>query len=396
MALNPIRAFLKLEAASGILLCLAALLAIFLDNSPWASFYRAWQQMSIELQLGQWSLQTSVLFCVNEGLMTFFFLLVGLELKREFLMGAFAELRQIMLPGVAALGGMIVPAIIFVIVNGSNTVGLKGWAVPVATDIAFALGVLTLFGKRVPLGLKLFLMALAIFDDVGAIIIIAVFNTQAFSWLFFLFVAVIVGSLWLLNRLSVTRLLPYLLLGFLLWWCLLKSGIHPVIAGVLLAVFIPIRERSSPLQRLENGLHPWVAYLVMPWFALLNAGLPLYGMQLADLMNTVTLGIILGLFLGKQLGVFGSAFAMIKWGKASLPHNTSWLELYGVALLCGIGFTMSLFLGTLAFEKGFSAYLIKVRLGVLTGSLLSSVFGALVLHVAFKIKRIGALERRKD
>lgn len=375
MAFKAIKAFLNLEALSGIILCLTALSAIILANSPFNVFYQTLQHPSL-------------LFAVNEGLMTLFFLLVGLELKREFLTGTLRETKKIIFPAVSALGGMIVPAIFYIIINKSNTAGLKGWAIPVATDIAFALGVLSLLGKRVPLELKLFLMALAIFDDVGAIIIIAIFNTQTLSSLFLCLAICIIVCLWWLNRISVLRLFPYFLLGFLLWLCLLKTGIHPTIAGVLLAFFIPLRKRVNPLQRLEQKLHTMVAYFVMPLFAFMNAGLSFVGVPFSELWDTVTIGIILGLFLGKQLGVFGFAWMMIKFRLASLPDKSSWLELYGVAVLCGIGFTMSLFLGTLTFENSFPAYLIKVRLGVLTGSLLSSVFGAILLHIAFRIKRI--------
>ncbi len=382
--------FLKLEAASGIILCLTAFIAILLANSSKAPYYQALQQFSVEFQWNQWSSHTSLLFCVNDGLMALFFLLIGLELKREFLIGTLTNAKQILLPGMAALGGMIVPAIIYMLVNRSNTVGLQGWAVPVATDIAFALAVLSLWGKKVPIALKLFLMTLAIFDDVGAIMIIAVFNTHALSGLFLLFSMVILMGLWLLNRFGEQRLFPYLFSGFLLWVFLLKSGIHPTLAGILLALFIPVRERLAPLQRLERGLHPWVAYFVMPLFAFMNAGLSFHGLQMSDWLDTVTLGIVLGLVLGKQMGVFGLAWAMIKWRLASLPEKTSWLAVYGVALLGGIGFTMSLFLGTLAFENDFPNYLMKVRLGVLTGSLLSGILGAIVLHIAFKTKRIRA------
>ncbi|HSW69510.1 MAG TPA: Na+/H+ antiporter NhaA [Gammaproteobacteria bacterium] len=384
MPLNPIKAFLKREAASGVFLFLAALTAIILDNSPAALFYQSLQKLTVNIQFSSWNPTISLVSGINEGLMTLFFLLVGLELKREFFMGTLVQVKQIILPGIAAAGGMIIPALIFMGINWTNSIGLQGWAIPVATDIAFALGVLSLFGRKVPVGLKLFLMTLAIFDDLGAIIIIAIFNTQNLSGIFFLASIVILASVWLLNYCNVTKLFPYLFLGFLLWFSLLKTGIHPTIAGVLLALFIPVRERSNPLQRLQNNLHGFVAYFVMPLFAFMNAGISFSGMKFSDLLDPVTAGIILGLFIGKQLGVFGFAFAMIKYSKASLPNNTSWVQLYGVSLLCGIGFTMSLFLGTLAFETHFPDYLTKVRLGVLTGSLLSGILGALVLHKKLK------------
>ncbi len=373
MLINPLRTFFKLEAASGLLLFLTALIALLLANSPFALFYQ---------QLQQW-----LQFPINEGLMTLFFLLVGLELKREFLQGGLGELKQMMLPMVAGLGGMIVPALIYVLVNHATPIGLKGWGIPVATDIAFALGVLSLFGKKVPAGLKLFLMTLAIFDDIGAVLIIAFFNTQALSPVFLMLALLIVANLGMLNRLRVLRLLPYIVLGGLLWFCLLKSGVHPTLAGIVLAFFIPMQKQSSPLHRLENNLHPWVAYGVMPLFSLLNAGLSFQGITWSHLFDSVTLGIILGLFLGKQVGVFIVARLFIHWKRISLPAQTSWLALYGVALLCGIGFTMSLFLGTLAFAGDFPAYMPKVRLGVLTGSLLSGLVGAAVLQIALSPKR---------
>jgi NhaA family Na+:H+ antiporter len=367
-----IRAFLKLESASGIILCAAALLALILDNSPWAHWYE---------------MRAPLLFWVNEGFMTFFFLLVGLELKREFLMGELAGLKKVLLPSIAALGGMLVPALLYLSLNSSDLAAIKGWAIPVATDIAFALGVLSLFGKRVPLGLKLFLMALAIFDDVGAIIIITLFHTRSLAYVPLFSAGIILLALGLLNILRVTSLWLYLLLGFLLWVCVLYSGVHATIAGVLLAFFIPLQESACPLRRLESILHPWVAYLIMPLFAFLNAGLSFQHVPFSNLIDTISLGIVLGLVIGKQVGVFGFSWAMIKLGWARLPDHTTWLEFYGVAVLCGIGFTMSLFLGTLAFESDGLIYLFKIRLGVLLGSVLSGVMGAIILYIAFTAKR---------
>lgn len=370
MPLNFIKTFFQHEAASGLLLGIAALVAIIWANSPFALVYQYLQQ---DLQ-----------FFVNEGLMTLFFLLVGLELKREFFLGTLGDVKQIMLPAMAALGGMVVPALIYIMINYTTPIGLRGWSIPVATDIAFALGVLSLFGKKVPISLKLFLMALAIFDDMGAVLIIVFFKTHALSYLFLTCALLIVAGLACLNRFGVLRLGPYLLLGLLLWFFVFKAGIHPTIAGIVLAFFIPLRKHNSPLQRLENNLHGGVAYLVMPVFALLNAGLSFQNMSFFSLLDSVTLGIALGLVVGKQIGVFTFTILSVRWGHIHLPKQTSWLELYGVALLCGIGFTMSLFLGTLAFAEHFPAYLSKVRLGVLTGSLLSGLIGATVLHIAFK------------
>src|SRR3990167_669836 len=384
MRLDHLREFLKLESTSGIILLIAACIALIMDNSRFAHFYETLLHVPITFHFIHWRFEKPILFWINDGLMTLFFLVVGLEVKRELLAGELASFSRATLPGVAALGGMLVPAVIYIAVNYYHPAALKGWAVPVATDIVFALGVLTLFGKRVPLGLKLFLMALAIFDDVGAIIIIALFYIRSLSYVALLLAVLAIVVLWLLNRKGVERLFPYLLIGFLLWGIVLKSGVHATVAGVLLAFFIPV---SGPLQRLESNLHPWVAYLVTPLFVLANSGLSFQGITLFHLLDDTTLGIILGLFLGKQLGVFSFAFSMIKLGWAKLPEQSSWLEMYGVALLCGIGFTMSLFLGTLAFEADNPVYLVEVRLGVLVGSLLSGVIGAMVLFTAFRSKK---------
>lgn len=365
--------FLKVESLSGILLLVAALLALLLDNSALAGFYRQVFQAPLFLPFSS----RPFLFWINEGLMTFFFLLVGLELKREFLQGELSAFKQVLLPGFCALGGMLCPALIYIAINFTHPVLIKGWAIPVATDIAFALGVLSFFGKRIPLGLKVFLMALAILDDLGAIILIALFfHTGPVSWV--ALAAVLGGVLFLaiLNRCRVQLLWPFFIVGIFLWLALLQSGIHPTLAGVLLAFFIPLQNK-----KLENSLHPWVAFGVMPLFALANSGISFTGVTLSALFNPMTLGIIAGLFLGKQLGVCTFAWLIIKKGWAALPPKTSWGQFYGVALLCGIGFTMSLFLGTLAFEKEDSMYLLDLRLGVFLGSVLSGIAGAIVLKI---------------
>lgn len=374
MPANLVQKFLQLESASGIILFSMAVLAMLWANSPLAFLHQQFISAS--------------LFVVNDGLMALFFLVVGLELKRAFLGGQLSNPAQIMLPLMAALGGMIVPALIYTGFNWGSPDTLKAWATPVATDIAFAVGVLSLFGKRVPNALKVFLLALAIFDDLGAILIIAFYLTGGLSW-FYLGIALFSFLLLIaLNRFGVTRLSLYLILGVLLWITLLKSGIHPTIAGVLLAFTVPARSKKerSPLYRLEEALHPWVAYGIMPLFALVNAGFPLSGITSEILTSNVVLGIALGLFLGKQIGVFTFAWAFIRFKWASLPPNASWLTLYGVAILCGIGFTMSLFLGTLAFAND-NTYLVEVRLGVIMGSIFSSLVGAIVLLVAFARKR---------
>lgn len=369
-----IRDFFKLESASGILLFFSALFALILNNSPLAYDYQAWFIKPFH-------------FWINEGLMALFFLLVGLELKREFIAGELSSFSKIALPGVAAFGGMLIPALIYIGFNYHQGIALKGWAVPVATDIAFAVGVLSLFGKRVPLGLKLFLLALAIFDDLGAIIIIALFHSYQLSFFSLLCALIAIFILCLFNFLNVRYLFPYLLVGIFLWLCILKSGVHATIVGVLLACTIPIsrkaNETTAPLYYLEKMLHPWVAYGILPLFALANAGLTFGGLTARILSDSVVLGIIAGLFLGKQCGVFSFAWLMIKLKWAKLPTHTTWWELYGVALLCGIGFTMSLFLGTLAFQTEQPLFLTKIQLGVLLGSGLSAVTGAIILQISF-------------
>lgn len=386
MRLTYIRKFIKHESACGILLFFAALIALIMCNSPLSVFYQNVFKLPLQIQIGQFSYGEPLLFWINEGLMAIFFLQVGLELKREFLEGELRGLSKVALPGIAALGGMLVPALIYVGINYSNPETLKGWPVPVATDIAFALGVLSLFGKRVPITLKLFLMALAIFDDVGAIIIIAIFHTKDLSFLAMFGALLIIALLCTLNALKIRSLIPYILVGFLLWLCVLKSGIHTTVSGVLLAFTIPLRkmdsEEFSPARELESALLPWVAFLVMPLFALANAGVSFTGLEASTFTSFITLGVVAGLALGKQIGVFSFTWISIRLGWVSLPKKVSWLQLYGVALLCGIGFTMSLFLGTLAFEYDDPIYLTEVRLGVLIGSIVSGIAGALILHSA--------------
>ena len=365
--------FLALESSGAIFLLLMALLAIVWVNSPLAYLHQQFVDR--------------FLFIINDGLMAVFFLVVGLELKRGFIEGELSHLSEVILPGVAALGGMLVPAVIYAAINYHNPVTLKAWATPVATDIAFAIGVLALFGRGIPTSIRLFLLSLAIFDDIGAILIIALFYSHGLSYVWLLVSVFLALILCLMNVLSVRRLAPYLLVGVGLWISLLYTGVHPTIAGVWLAFTIPDgREVTfSPLLYLEKTLHPWVAYLIMPLFALANAGVSLADMNGNMLNNTVVMGIVLGLFIGKQLGVFGFSWILIRCRLANLPQTSTWLMLYGVALLCGIGFTMSLFLGTLSFQLELS-YLSDVRLGVILGSLLSGTVGALVLRMAIRRK----------
>ena len=378
-----LRQFLQLESSSGIILFSAALLSMLWANSPLSYLHRAFTE--------------TLLFTINDGLMVLFFLMVGLELKRGFLEGPLSQPSQVILPAVAALGGMVMPACIYWMFNAGNDLAIRGWSTPVATDIAFALGVLMLFGRRVPASLKLFLLALAIFDDIGAILIIAIFYSHGFSYIYFIMAVILTLTLYLFNALSLRYLTLYLLVGVGLWVCLLYSGIHPTIAGVLLALAIPAgsNHKTSLLHRLENALGPYVAYCIMPLFALANAGFAMQALPEHALTSTVVLGIVAGLFVGKQLGVFGFSWLLIRWGGIRLPEQTSWLALYGVSLLCGIGFTMSLFLGTLSFQNAGVIYLAEVRMGVILGSMLSGMMGLLVLYAAFRSKRTTGISRGK-
>jgi Na+:H+ antiporter, NhaA family len=377
---SALRAFLNGEAAGGLVLMAVALLALAVANSPLAPGYFA--------ILETYVLGLSVLHWINDGLMAVFFLLVGLEIKREMLDGQLSTWPRRALPGIAAVGGMLVPAAIYVAFNAGNPATLRGWAIPAATDIAFALGVLSLLGPRVPVSLKLFLTALAILDDLGAVAIIAVFYTADLTAGMIGLAAMTLALLAGLNRFGVVRLWPYLLLGIALWYFVLRSGIHATIAGVALALTIPLRPTpgrpeaaDSSLHRLEHGLQPWVAFCIVPVFGFANAGLSFAGFDAATLLGPVPLGIAFGLFLGKQLGVFAFAWAAIRAGLADLPANATWAQLYGVALLCGIGFTMSLFIALLAFPAS-PDLTDATKVGVLAGSLASAVGGALLLRLA--------------
>jgi len=378
---NTFREFIKLESASSILLLVGAVLALFMSNSDWAHFYESLLHthgniLNTEIK--------PVEFWVNDGLMAIFFLLVGLELKREMLEGELSDLSQIALPTIAAVGGMALPALFYVVFNWNDPTTINGWAIPSATDIAFSLGILALLGSRVPLSLKLFLMALAIIDDLGAIVIIALFYSGDLHLSYLALAAITLAvPVILFHWKGVTSLTVYLIVGMLLWFFVLKSGIHATLAGVALAFFIPNVKDShghSPLHRLEKGLHPWVAFGILPIFAFANAGVSFEGMTLSVLWEPVPLGIVLGLFLGKQLGVFGFTWLMIKLGFAELPDRATWLTVYGVSILCGVGFTMSLFIGGLAFTE--PEYMNQVRLGVLVGSFVAAIVGYLILLIA--------------
>ncbi len=370
-----------------MLLALAAALALLISNSPWRGAYEALVQAPVELRLGTWlTLAKPAVVWVNDLWMAVFFLLVGLEIKREFIEGELADRRQAMLPVVAALGGMAVPALIYVLFNLGDAMALRGWAIPAATDIAFAIGIVTLLGPRVPPSLKIFLTAVAIIDDLGAIVVIALFYTHHLSLGMLLAAAVCIAVLVGLNRGGVVRAEVYLAVGLLLWLCVLKSGVHATLAGVVTALAIPMRapRGHSPAQDLEHGLQPWVALLVLPVFAFCNAGVSLEGVRPATLAEGIPLGIAAGLLLGKAIGVFGCLALMVRLGLAARPAGASWLQCFGVAVLCGIGFTMSLFIGGLAFEGLGGQYETRLKLGVLIGSLLSGLVGAAILLLAHR------------
>lgn len=385
-----LRRFFEFEAAGGILLVIAALLAMLLANSPGHTLYDAWLNIPVAVQFGEFHIAKPLLLWINDGLMAVFFFLVGLEIKREIIVGHLREPAQAVLPGIAAIGGMAVPALVYVALNWRDPIALEGWAIPTATDIAFAVGILALLGNRVPPALKLFLLTLAIIDDLGAIIIIALFYSANLAPVSLGWAAAAIGVLFMLNRAGVTRFAPYLLAGIVLWVSVLKSGVHATLAGVVFAFFIPLHEPRnpdrSPLKRIEHDLHPWVAFGILPLFAFANAGVPLAGVTLADAAGNVPLGIALGLFVGKQLGVFGFTWIAVKSGFARLPEGATWLMVYGTAILCGIGFTMSLFIASLAFEQSGAQNMVGDRLGILIGSLCAAVVGYSVLRIALTRK----------
>lgn len=409
--LSDIKKFMHMESAGGICLLAAMTLAMIMANSPLADAYKSFISLPVVASAGELTLAKPLLLWVNDGLMAVFFFLVGLEIKREILGGQLSDPASVVLPGIAALAGIAAPALIYVAFNQGDADAMRGWAIPTATDIAFALGIFTLFGKHLPLSLKLFLLSVAIFDDIGAIIIIAVFYSSDLAPASL----IIACSGWLilfaLNRFGVTNVPPYLIVGVIIWVAVLKSGVHATLAGFINAWFVPMIipprgdgagdgdgdgagdddddnqgeehiQHESMLHKLEHGLHPWVAFLVLPLFAFANTGIVMEGMLDHAAVSTTTLGIIAGLFLGKQLGIFSACWLAIKLGLAKRPAGASWLQLYAVSVLCGVGFTMSLFIGTLAFEAYGLAYLRDVKIGVMIGSLLSVVVAAVLLRLA--------------
>jgi NhaA family Na+:H+ antiporter len=384
---RSLREFFAHESAGGVLLALAAMAALALANSPLAFLYDAFLDTPVEVRAGTLHIAKPLLLWINDGLMALFFFLVGLEIKREVIEGELSDPRQVMLPAVAAVGGMAVPAAIYAAINAGNPVALAGWAIPAATDIAFALGVLSLLGKRVPVGLKMFLLTLAILDDLGAIVIIALFYAGDLAPVSLAVAVAALVALFTLNRLHVVRLAPYLFVGLVLWVSVLKSGVHATLAGVALAFFIPLRsngtrgtEAQSLLRRLEQDLRPLVVFAILPLFAFANAGVSLHGVGLATVIAPVPLGIAAGLLLGKTIGVFIASWLVVRLGFARLPEGADWRAMFGVAVLCGIGFTMSLFIAGLAFEGAGSEYVVQTRLGVLLGSLVSAIVGLAILR----------------
>ena len=376
--------FIRKESASGILLVFTTILALVFSNTFLSPLYQSFLHIPVEIRVGSLYLDKSLYHWVNDGLMAIFFLLIGLEVKREALVGHLSSVRQIMLPAIAAIGGMLVPALIYLAFNADNSIAVNGWAIPTSTDIAFALGILSLLGKRVPVSLKIFLMALAIIDDLGAIVIIAIFYTADLSTLSIVVALVSLTCLIALNLFGVTKKTAYFVIGTILWISVLKSGVHATLAGVALAFTIPLNGTDehgrpfSPLKDIEHSLHSWVAFFILPLFAFVNAGVDITQISVSQMAGSVPLGIMLGLFIGKQLGVFGFSWVAIKLKLTQLPEGSSWKQLYGVSVLTGIGFTMSLFIVSLAFDDD-AVFQYTDKLAILVGSFLSGIVGYLVL-----------------
>ncbi len=372
--------FLKKESAGGILLMFAALAAILIANSPLSSFYTQLLGIPVTVGAGNFLIDKPLLLWINDGLMAIFFFLIGLEVKREVMTGQLASWKQASLPLFAAIGGIILPALIFVGVNIGSPENMNGWAIPAATDIAFALGILALLGSRVPVALKALLLAIAIIDDIAAIMIIALFYTAEINMAALGYGAVALAALFVCNRLKMARTLPYLLLGAILWVCVLKSGVHATLAGVAAAFAIPLAAgEERPLERMEHALHGWAAFVIVPIFAFANAGVSFAGVEASALLEPLPLGIALGLIIGKQIGIFGFAYAAVKTGFANLPEGVSWVQIYGLSCIAGVGFTMSLFIGNLAFDN--AAQIDMVKIGVLSGSLVAALLGYALLRM---------------
>ena len=380
--------FFAMESAGGMMLILSALLAMFFANTFLGPYYQLILDTPVEVRFGILEIAKPLLLWINDGLMAIFFFLVGLELKREMLEGELRDRRNIILPGVGAVGGMLVPALIYLYFNYGDPVAVNGWAIPTATDIAFALGVLTLLGSRVPVSIKIFLTSLAIFDDIGAIVIIAMFYTSKLSLTALILCGLCLPILAMMNNRGVIAKAPYLMIGMVMWVAMLKSGVHATLTGIVLAMFIPMRSATdpkiSPVRSLEHNLHSLVAFFVLPVFAFANAGIDLRSVSAEQVLHGVPVGIALGLFLGKQIGIFGACFLFIKLGVTKLPAGMNWTRLYGTSALCGIGFTMSLFVGSLAFDTHGTVIVFDERIGIILGSLASGIVGYLILRRSLK------------
>ncbi len=382
--ITTIETFLKRESSAGIMLMIVTAIALILQNSGLSELYNNFLHTHVEIRFGNLQIAKPLLLWVNDGLMAVFFFLIGLEVKREVIEGHLSSLGQAALPGIAAVGGMVVPALVFIAFNKGESFAMKGWAIPTATDIAFALGVLSLLGRKAPISLKVFLLALAIIDDLGAIIIIALFYTSELSTVSIIIASIALTILFTMNRMGVANKAAYILVGIVLWVSVLKSGVHATLSGVALAFMIPLSCKNragktfSMSKEMEHGLHYWVAFMILPLFAFVNAGVDLRGISLQGMLNPVPIGIMLGLFIGKQLGVFGFSWLAIKAGITSLPKDSSWKQLYGVSILTGIGFTMSLFIDSLAYNDA-QVYHFADKLAILLGSFLSGIVGYLVL-----------------
>ncbi len=394
-----IKALFLHESAAGVLLVVMAVLAMVLANSPIAGVYDSFLATPLQIRAGDLDISKPLLLWVNDGLMAVFFFMVGLEIKREVLEGNLSTPSQVVLPGIGAIAGIAVPAIIYFGLNKGDAVALQGWAIPSATDIAFAVGIFSLFGNRIPISLKLFLLSVAIFDDIGAILIIAIFYSTELSTLSLAVASTGLILLLLLNRFSVRSQAAYIVIGVIVWVAVLKSGVHATLAGFAVAWFIPLKLKNQDghpmLPHLEHALHPWVAFAILPLFAFANAGVSLAGVSMAALLSPIPLGIAAGLFIGKQVGIFGACWLAIKLGIAKLPDKATWMQFYAVTVLCGIGFTMSLFIGSLAFENQSIAYMVDVKLGVLVGSLCSAIIGSILIARSQPRQEKIALKARK-
>ncbi len=374
--------FIKTDASSGIILVFSAALALIMANSLFSANYNDFLEFPVSITLGSFAISKPLVLWVNDGLMAVFFFVVGLEIKRELFYGQLSKPDQIVLPFLAAVAGIIFPALIYVAFNYQDAIAMNGWAIPSATDIAFALGIFILFGKHLPPSLKLFLLSVAIIDDIGAVIIIAIFYSQDLATNSLVIASIAVAVLFIFNRLKLENKTPYILVSVIVWAAVLKSGVHATLAGFIVAWFIPIaRVHSKSMSyQIEHGLHPWIAFFVLPLFAFANAGVGLTNVSMDELFTPISIGIIGGLFIGKQLGIFAACFIAVKLRLCRLPKDATWSQLYGVCLLCGVGFTMSLFIGSLAFEEQGLAYQTQVKVGVLVGSLISAFAGTWLIR----------------